>query len=427
MSSPPTRFPANVPVWDDGTAPALPALDRDATADVCVIGLGGSGLSAVLELLALGRSVIGIDAGTVAGGAAGRNGGILRAGVSLAYHDAVAALGRDRARRLYELTAAEIDCIERDTPDAVRRTGSMRIAMDDEEWSDCERQLAALRADGVDAREVDGPHGRGVFVARDASLQPVTRARQLATRALAGGAQLFEQSRATSVTGNEVSTPRGRVRCGAVVVAVDCITDVLPAATALARTARLQMLATAPDASVRIPCPVSANRGFDYWQQLPDGRIAVGGGRNRAMDREWSAPAEPSDEIQRYLDSVLRERIGSRADVTHRWAARVAYSANGLPFLGEFDPGVWVTGAYSGTGNLLGALCGRAVAQFAAGSPTSEAVEFARLIVGADPSSRRGAGVSSTPTSATSATSTTSATSAAAVSARGVRGAAATC
>lgn len=38
--------------------------------------------------------------------------------------------------------------------------------------------------------------------------------------------------------------------------------------------------------AVQIPCPVSFNHGFDYWQQLPDGRIALGGGRDRAMDRE---------------------------------------------------------------------------------------------------------------------------------------------
>jgi glycine/D-amino acid oxidase-like deaminating enzyme len=47
-----------------------------------VIGLGGSGLAAVLEARSLGLSVIGIDAGMVAGGAAGRNGGFLLEGTA---------------------------------------------------------------------------------------------------------------------------------------------------------------------------------------------------------------------------------------------------------------------------------------------------------------------------------------------------------
>ncbi len=41
---------------------------------MCVVGLGGSGLTAVSELLARGARVVGLEAGGVAGGAAGRNG-----------------------------------------------------------------------------------------------------------------------------------------------------------------------------------------------------------------------------------------------------------------------------------------------------------------------------------------------------------------
>jgi glycine/D-amino acid oxidase-like deaminating enzyme len=33
--------------------------------------------------------------------------------------------------------------------------------------------------------------------------------------------------------------------------------------------------------------------------------------------------------------------------------------------LAEVAPGVWACGAYSGTGNVIGALCGQAAAQLA--------------------------------------------------------------
>jgi gamma-glutamylputrescine oxidase len=58
----------NTPVWDDGNWPGLPSLEGDLEAEVCVVGLGGSGLAAIHELLRLGRSVVGLDAGPVAGG-----------------------------------------------------------------------------------------------------------------------------------------------------------------------------------------------------------------------------------------------------------------------------------------------------------------------------------------------------------------------
>jgi len=34
-----------------------------------------------------------------------------------------------------------------------------------------------------------------------------------------------------------------------------------------------------------------------------------------------------------------------------------------MPVLEEVRPDVWAIGAYSGTGNVIGALCGRAVAE----------------------------------------------------------------
>jgi hypothetical protein len=53
--------------------------------------------------------------------------------------------------------------------------------------------------------------------------------------------------------------------------------------------------------------------------------------------------------------------------VTHRWAASVGYTGSGLPFLGEVRDRVWAAGGYCGTGNVIGALCGRAAAARALG------------------------------------------------------------
>src|SRR5918997_717948 len=98
-----------VPIWGDPRAgESPPALAGDVRADVCVVGLGGPGLAAVGALLDAGASVAGIDAGPVAGGAAGRNGGFLLAGGSRFHHAAVAAWGRERAVELYGLTLAEL-------------------------------------------------------------------------------------------------------------------------------------------------------------------------------------------------------------------------------------------------------------------------------------------------------------------------------
>lgn len=356
----------NVPAWDEAEPLSLPSLDGDVRADVCVVGLGGSGLSAIHELLALGQRVVGIDADTVGGGAAGRNGGFLLAGTVRFYHDAVASLGRERARTIYQLTLDEMDRMTAQTPGVIRRTGSLRVAASIEEEADCALQLEAMRADGFRVEPYDGSEGRGLLFPDDGSFNPLARCRLLARDAIARGAQLFENTRAISCTPGAVRTAHGVVFCRRTIVAVDGrLEEVLPELTGRVRTARLQMLASAPAPEVHIPRPVYRRWGYDYWQQLPDHRVVIGGCRDQFGDEEWTSDSAPSAAVQSRLEDVLRRVVGVHAPVSHRWAASVSYSNSVLPVLSEVRPRVWAIGAYSGTGNVIGALYGRIVAGLA--------------------------------------------------------------
>jgi glycine/D-amino acid oxidase-like deaminating enzyme len=355
----------SAPAWGDPadwTNP--PPLDGDARADVCVVGLGGSGLAAVGALLDAGATVAGIDTGPVAGGAAGRNGGFLLAGTSLFFHDAVAAYGRERAAAIYRETLNEIDRLVGELgPGIARLVGSERLPGSPEEAQDCARHRAALEAEGFPAE----PLGDGLLVPGDGSVDPLARCRALAAAALERGARLHSFSPAVELAGDRVRTPAGSVVCGAVVVAVDGrLERLLPELDDRVRSSRLQMLGTAP-LPMRLPRPVCHRRGYDYWQQLPDGRVVLGGGRDLFEAEEWDAPAEPSDAVQGYLDRLLRERIGPQARVTHRWAGVVAYTPDWLPLLEEVRPGVFVAGALNGHGNVLGSATARAAAAIALG------------------------------------------------------------
>lgn len=377
MTTPTAPAPPNVPVWERGGWEGLPALDGDLSADVCVVGLGGSGLAAVHRLLELGCSVAGVDAGLVAGGAGGRNGGFLLAGTAPFHHEAVARYGRDRAVAIYRLTLDQIDRMAAETPEAVRRVGSVRLSVSSDEDRDCIAQLEAMRADGLEVEPYDGPEGHGLLFPRDGAYDPLLRCRMLARSAVQRGARLFEHSEAVEIAGSDVTTPGGTIRCGAVVVAVDGrLERVLPELRGRVRTARLQMLATAPTSDVILPRPMYARYGYDYWQQLADGRIALGGLRDRGGDTEWTDAGEPSPIVQALLERLLRERVGVNAPVTHRWAAPVSYTESGLPVLDQVRPGVWAAGAYSGTGNVPGALCGRLAAELAAGGKPAGATLF---------------------------------------------------
>jgi len=360
------------PLWEVELGPERPPLEGTIDADVCVVGLGGSGLSCVRELRRLGASVVGLEAGRVGWGAAGRNGGFLLAGLAPFYHDAVERLGRERARALYALTMQELDRIATETPAGISRHGSLRIAESSDEMTDCERQLEAMQADGFPVERYDGEQGSGLLIPGDGTFQPLLRCRSVAAQALDAGARLHERSPVTHIATGCVRTESGSVRCDLVIVAVDGrIEQLLPELVGTVRSARLQMLATAPTTEVRLAHPVYARWGFDYWQQRPDGSIALGGARDLAESNEWTTDAVPTDEIQHALEHRLRDTLGVHAPITHRWAATVGYTASGLPVVSEVRPGVWAIGGYCGTGNVVGSLLGRGLARWRVGGDDS--------------------------------------------------------
>jgi glycine/D-amino acid oxidase-like deaminating enzyme len=356
----------NIPVWDDHSWRDLPTLDADIDTDICVVGLGGSGLACIGELQALGARVVGIDARDVAAGAAGRNGGFLLAGAAAFHHDSVASLGRERALALYRLTMMEIDRMLAETPEAIRRTGSLRVAMSDEELEDCDRQFEAMIADGLPVERYSGPEGTGLLFPFDCAFNPLLRCRMLASRLRDAGVALYGGTPAVDISGERVVTPYGVINCSAVIVAVDGNLDlILPELSSRVRTARLQMIATEPTEEITLPRPVYARWGYEYWQQLPDRRIALGGFRDRFLEDEWTSSGDPSEPLQGELERFLREGLGVRAAITHRWAAPVGYTESGMPVIDEVRQRVWAVGGYSGTGNVVGAICGRAAAQLA--------------------------------------------------------------
>jgi len=232
------------------------------------------------------------------------------------------------------------------------------------ELEDCRAQLDMMEQDRLPVEWYQGPEGTGLRIPGDGVFHPLRRCHALAERAAERGALLHEGTAALEVAGNTVHTRQGTIRCDAVIVAVDGnLERLLPELAGRVRSARLQMLATAPTEEIRSSFAVYSRYGYEYWQQLPDGGIALGGMRDRGGEGEWTGEAVPAEPVQSLLEAHLREHLGVRAAVTHRWAGVVGYTETGLPIFEEVRPGVWAIGGYSGTGNVVGAICGKAVAQ----------------------------------------------------------------
>jgi gamma-glutamylputrescine oxidase len=372
--------------WDDDPEvaawPGLPALAGDRSADACVVGLGASGLAAVQTLLARGLSVIGVDAGRVAAGAAGRNGGFLLAGSAQFLPAAISRWGTDTAIGLYRATLAELDRLERELgPAVIRRTGSIRLAglpgevADDAEAADraaeradCAEHLSALREHAIAVEPYDGELGHGLFLPDDAAMNQARRVLASAAR-LRERAELYESSEVCAIEAGRVRTAGGTVAAAIIVVAVDGrLEQLLPALTGRVRTARLQMLRTdplAPAAATRLPAPVYGRWGYDYAQLDPSGRLYVGGGRDRFAAAEWTMAAQPTAAVQSYVAQIATRFAGEPVGVEHGWGASVGYTPDGRALVTMVDAGVVACGGYNGTGNLVGPIAARAAVALA--------------------------------------------------------------
>jgi gamma-glutamylputrescine oxidase len=335
----------------------------DERVDVAVIGGGVTGCSCALSLAENGLRVRLHEARQIASGASGRNGGFALKGGAMPYHTAKAKLGTERAAWLWRLTERTLERMEGLAGDALRRVGSLQLAADENEKDELRAEYEALLGDGFEADWIDEPVGRlagrykaAIFHPCDGALQPARWIRRLAAHAADAGVDIREHDRATSLEDLDAEV---------VVIASDGYpSGLLSEIDDLVQPIRGQVVVTEPLEELWYERPHYARRGFDYWQQLPDGRLVAGGRRDIDLAGESTAEEATSPEIQAALEAFVQELVGRKPAITHRWAGIFGDTPDALPLVGPVPnrDGAWVARGYSGHGNVLGLACGDLVA-----------------------------------------------------------------
>jgi glycine/D-amino acid oxidase-like deaminating enzyme len=345
---------------------------------VAIVGAGVTGCSAALRLAEAGLRVRVHDARGVAEGASGRNGGFALDGGAARYDVARESYGAERAAAYWRWTEDALDRMMELGGDALRRTGSYRLAADGEEREAITLEYEALREDGFDVEWLDdvpgGAEGRfhgAISRSRGASIQPARFVRRLAALAAEAGAEIREHDRVEDLDALDADR---------VLVATDGYGHgLVPELADLIWPTRGQVIASEPLGRVLYDRPHYARQGFDYWQQLPGGRIVLGGFRDVSILHELTDVEETTPAIQASLESFLHELAGGQVGITHRWAGIFGLTQDMLPLVGPV-PGrggrIWVAGGYSGHGNVPGFACGELVADALLGDTTSPQLEL---------------------------------------------------
>src|SRR5512145_369225 len=130
--------------WLDERAEPLPRATVPGDADVAVVGGGITGCSCALALAEGGATVRLFEAREIAGGASGRNGGFALRGGAAPYPVLADSIGADATAAVWRWTEAELGALASLAGDALRQTGSLRLAADEAERDELRDEYDAL-------------------------------------------------------------------------------------------------------------------------------------------------------------------------------------------------------------------------------------------------------------------------------------------
>ena len=369
--------------WLEEPVEPLAGARHSDPVEVAVVGGGVTGCACALVLAESGVRVRLYEARAIASGASGRNGGFALRGGAMPYHVASETLGPDRAAAFWRLTERALDRMEELAGDAFRCVGSLRLAADKKERDELRAENYALLADGFAVEWVDElpEHLAGRYLGAlvhpgDGALYPARWVRRLAARAAEAGAEIREQTRVSSLDELEAEH---------VVIASDGYpSGLLGELDGVVQPTRGQVVTTEPLAELLYARPHYARQRFDYWQQLPDGRLIAGGRRDATLEAEFTAEEATTEPVQAALEQLVRDLVGRLPAITHRWSGIFGTTSDRLPIVGAVPdrPGVWVARGYSGQGNVLGLASGELVANAILGrrEPELELFDPARLL-----------------------------------------------
>lgn len=391
MSSLPVP-PASLPYWwEDAPLVTPPEQALPAEADVVVIGAGYTGLAAAIELAGAGRSVVVLERGVPGEGASSRNGGMASGNIRPSQSDLARTFGSDRAAGITRegkearedlaafLAAEGIDC-------DYLLTGHFKGAASRAAYDQMGARADQLSRDlGIEAYVVpkSEQHGwlgtdfyHGGLVRKDiAGLHPAKLHAGLMRVALARGAQVHGETPALTIarrgSGHLVTTPRGAVTAGEVVVCVNGYADgVDPWLRRRLIPIRSRIVATDPLAPgvmdrlmpKRAMCGDTRELSY-YYRPSPDGTRILFGGRDRSVNLdEDGATRHLRDEIVRLFPEL------SGIGLTHSWFGHVAMHRDMVPRVFRHEGRVYACG-FCGSGVVWARWAGKKAALQLLGRP----------------------------------------------------------
>lgn len=373
-------------LWEK-TAPVPPLttrLEEAMSADVVIVGGGYTGLSAALHLAEAGTNVVLLEAAEIGFGGAGRNVGLINAGMWVMPDDFPKELGPIYGERLLDLLgngpALVRELIEKHAIACeLEKNGTLHCAVGPEGLKELEERTRQWQKRGapvtlLDAAETERRVGSAAYAGslldmRAGTLQPLAYARGLAHAAVKAGARLHTGSAVTGtdeVNGrNVVRTASGEVTADWIIVATDAYSTgpweqvrreqvYLPyfnlATTPLSDNLRRSILAG------REGCwdtkDILSSFRMDQAGRLVFGSVGALRGTGTGIHKNWA----------RHSLKRLFPQLGD-VEFEAEWYGQIGMTDNALPRFHKFGRNVLGFSGYNGRGIAPGTTFGKLLAR----------------------------------------------------------------
>jgi glycine/D-amino acid oxidase-like deaminating enzyme len=378
------------PFWWEAHRPVpLPEIALPREKRVVIVGAGYAGLSAALELTALGLDCLVLDANEPGFGASSRNGGMVSGGVNVGKRYMSKPMPADEAAPFMNDAADAFtlieDLITRENIDcAWTKAGYFLGAWCKSHYNDMAKKVenlnAAAKSDSYlvpqerQREEIGSDYYRGgMVVGRAAHLHPAMFFKGLLELCQTRGVKIASNTPVTkltqSATGWSVETPRGSITAGDVIIATNGYTgDVTPQ---LKR--RVVPVGSYIIATEELPSDLAAtlspkNRSFadtrrvlTYYRMSPDGKRLIFGGRAKFGHTD---PVETAPILYQFMTDRYPQLKGVK--ITHAWTGNVAFTLDEMPHMGKFDNLHYALGC-NGSGIAMMTYLGQQTARKVAG------------------------------------------------------------
>jgi gamma-glutamylputrescine oxidase len=383
----------------DGALDARAALRGESRVDVAVLGGGIAGCSAALHLAKRGYRVALLEARFVGYGASGRSGGQAIFGLAVGQQRLAADVGRDDARRLFDLSIEALDltqslireyAIDCDyQPNHVHVALKPRQVLELSDWTrELNEEYSYKSARMLDRAELQA-HVRsdrylaGLIDPRSGHLHPLKFTHGVARAALAAGAEIYENSEVLRYEDGpqvRIHTAHGTVRCANLILCGNAyIGSVAPALARRILGIGTYIIASEPLGEERARSLLPSNAAIadinwilDYFRRSQDHRLLFGG----RVSYSSVQPPQLAESMRKRMVRVFPALADVK--VAYAWGGYLDITMSRAPNFGRLAPNVFYLQGFSGHGIALTGLAGKLVAEAVAG--TAERFDvFARI------------------------------------------------